>query len=149
MTKIAIISDTHNIVRPQVVEIIKTCDSVIHAGDFSDEKILSDLRNIRPVYAVRGNNDYGWIEPLPEKIDFKIEGLKFTVIHNRARLLSGFSDSDVIIFGHTHKYSEQVINGRLWLNPGSCGRRRMDYGLSMAVMTVDGDKYSLEKVTVV
>ena len=33
--RIAVISDTHNMLRPEVVEVIKTCDAVLHGGDIS------------------------------------------------------------------------------------------------------------------
>ena len=43
---------------------------------------------------------------------------------------------DVIIFGHSHKYFEEMIDGRLWLNPGGCGRPRFSQELTMAVMYI-------------
>ena len=53
-----------------------------------------------------------------------------------------------MIFGHTHKYQEKIVDGRLWLNPGSCGRRRFDQEITMAVMTVDQGKYQVEKIVI-
>ena len=52
------------------------------------------------------------------------------------------------MFGHTHKYFEKMIDGRLWLNPGSCGRRRFDQEITMAVMTVDNGRYEVEKIVI-
>lgn len=50
-----------------------------------------------------------------------------------------------MIFGHTHKYFEKEIDGRLWLNPGSCGPRRFDQEITMIIMEVDGEKYQFQK----
>lgn len=51
-----------------------------------------------------------------------------------------------MVFGHSHKYLEQQRDGRLWLNPGSCGRRRFDQEITMAVVTVDGGALRVEKL---
>jgi hypothetical protein len=40
----------------------------------------------------------------------------------------------VVICGHTHKYRMEEIDGRLWLNPGSCGRARFGGDVTMAKM---------------
>ena len=53
-----------------------------------------------------------------------------------------------MIFGHSHKYSEQTIEGRLWLNPGSCGKRRFDQEITFAMMTVEGRKIEVGKIEI-
>ena len=50
--------------------------------------------------------------------------------------------ADTVIFGHSHKYLGQVIDGKLWLNPGSCGKRRFGQEISFAVLMIDGGKLS-------
>ena len=60
MKKIAVISDTHDILRPEVVSVAKSCDGIIHAGDFTRESILDALRPLGSVYVVRRNNDRMW-----------------------------------------------------------------------------------------
>ena len=42
--KIGIISDTHGLLRPEVLEILKTCDCILHAGDVDRPEILDQLR---------------------------------------------------------------------------------------------------------
>ena len=49
-----------------------------------------------------------------------------------------FSDTPINIF-------EKIIDDRLWINPGSCGRRRFDQEITMAVMHVDAGRYQVEK----
>ena len=55
-------------------------------------------------------------------------------------------DADMVIFGHSHKYLEQVIDGKLWLNPGSCGKRRFGQEISFAVLTIEGKGYQVQKI---
>ena len=54
----------------------------------------------------------------------------------------------VVVFGHSHQYYEERIDGRLWLNPGSCGYPRFRRELSMAVLTVDGGAVEVRRVDI-
>ncbi len=146
MTTIGIISDTHGLLRPEVVERLKACDAILHAGDINKPEILDALRAIAPLYVVRGNNDKDWAEGLPISLTFEIGGVRFFMIHNKRDLPQSLSDAQVVVFGHSHKYFEQTIDGRLWLNPGSCGRRRFDQEISFAVMKIEDGTWSVEKV---
>ena len=128
--KIGIISDTHGLLRPEVLEILKDCKYILHAGDVNKDEILDVLRSMGNLYVVRGNNDKDWAEN-----------------HNKKDVAWELGDTQVVIFGHTHKYFEKMIDGRLWLNPGSCGRSRFGGEVTMAVMTVEDGKYQVEKIT--
>ena len=59
--RIGVISDTHGILRPETAEILKTCETILHAGDVGKPEVLRQLRGIRDTYAVRGNVDSGRI----------------------------------------------------------------------------------------
>ena len=59
--RIGVISDTHGILRPETAEILKTCETILHAGDVGKPEVLRQLRDIRDTYAVRGNVDSGRI----------------------------------------------------------------------------------------
>ena len=133
--KIGIISDTHGLLRPEVLEILKDCKYILHAGDVNKDEILDVLRSMGNLYVVRGNNDKDWAENLRTSLSFTIGGVKFFMVHNK---------KDVV--WHTHKYFEKMIDGRLWLNPGSCGRSRFGGEVTMAVMTVEDGKYQVEKI---
>ena len=63
--KIGIISDTHGLLRPEVIEQLKGCRLILHAGDINSQEILDKLEQIAPVRVVRGNNDKEWAEALP------------------------------------------------------------------------------------
>lgn len=146
--KIGIISDTHGLLRPEVMEILKTCDCIFHGGDINKPEILDQLRPLASIYAVRGNNDKEWAEGLARTLRFSIEGVEFFMTHNKKDVVWNLENVQVVIFGHTHKYLDQKIDGRLWLNPGSCGRRRFDQEITMAVMTVEDGKYQIEKIVI-
>ena len=147
--KIAVLSDTHNVLRPEVIEIIKGSDAVIHGGDINSQDILDEIKSAMkhnaPLFVVRGNNDKEWAENLPVSLNFELCGLKFFLTHNRKDIPQDVK-ADIIIFGYSHKYYEENINGQLWLNPGGCGRKRFSLPLTMAIMNVNDNGYSIEKI---
>ena len=55
--KVGIISDTHGLLRPAVLEELQSCDYILYGGDVNKPEILDTLRAIAPLYVVRGNND--------------------------------------------------------------------------------------------
>lgn len=144
-TKIAVLSDTHGLLRPEVLDRIAGCDVIIHGGDINKPEIIDRLKEIAPVYVVRGNNDKEWAENIPESLTFQIEKSRFFVVHNKKFVAKDLYDADVVIYGHSHKYAEQMVDGVLWLNPGSCGKRRFDQEITFAIMTVDGSERAIEK----
>jgi hypothetical protein len=146
--RIGIISDTHGLLRPGVLEILKTCDCILHAGDVNKPEILDMLRPLGNIYVVRGNNDKDWAEGLAKTLRFTIEGVNFFMVHNKKDVDWELGDTDVVIFGHSHKYFDKKIDDRLWLNPGSCGPRRFDQDITMAVMTVEQGTYQVEKILI-
>lgn len=144
--KVGIISDTHGLLRPEVMEILKTCDYILHAGDVTDERLLDQIRFFGKLYVVRGNCDGIWAVRLAQIQRFRIEELEFAMIHDYHRIGTAYQEADVVIYGHSHKYTEEVIDGRLWLNPGSCGYPRFGSTVSMAVMRIDGRHYEVERI---
>ncbi len=51
--KIGILSDTHDLLRPEVIGNLQGCSCILHAGDISSRRILEELEQIAPVKAVR------------------------------------------------------------------------------------------------
>ena len=147
-SKIAVLSDTHGLLRPEVMDRIAGCDLILHGGDINRQEIIDRLQEIAPVYAVRGNNDREWAEHVPVTLTFQVEDCRFFLVHNKREVPEDLAGIDVVVFGHSHRYLEQTIDGRLWLNPGSCGRRRFDQEITFAMMTVDGKSISVEKITI-
>lgn len=148
MKKIAILSDTHGLLREHVMAELAEADCTIHAGDINTSYIIESIRKLGKTYAVRGNNDKEWAEDLPESIAVTIEGVRFFIVHNKKDVPKHLTNVDVVVYGHSHKYSAEIINGVLFLNPGSCGKRRFNLELTMCRMTVDAGHYQYEKVMI-
>lgn len=149
--KIAILSDTHGLLRPEVIGIIKDSDAVIHGGDIDSQKVLDDIKRIMKrdasIFAVRGNNDKEWARKLPVSLQFELMGIRFFLIHNKKEIPENVN-ADIIISGHSHRYCEESINGCKSLNPGSCGKRRFNLPVTMAVLNIDSKGYSIEKIEI-
>ncbi len=144
--KMGIISDTHGLLREEVKERLKDCTYIFHAGDMDRPEILDELRTMGFLYVVRGNNDGYWAQNLRRSLNFSVGNVKFFMVHDRKDAAWELGDTQVVIFGHSHKYFCQEIDGRLWLNPGSCGRSRFGGEVTMAVMTVENGSWEVEKI---
>ncbi|NMB13841.1 MAG: metallophosphoesterase [Gallicola sp.] len=145
--KVAVIADTHG-KYDHLIEPLKELDLsyIIHLGDFvEDGKILSELTNI-PLIIVKGNNDYlAYTEP--EELYTTIEGKSFFISHgHRLGVYRGLNmllinakehGSDVVLFGHTHMYHEEMIDNILVLNPGSASYARGGDKESIAILDLD------------
>ncbi|MCD8076320.1 MAG: metallophosphatase family protein [Lachnospiraceae bacterium] len=149
--RVAVISDTHDVLRAEVLEQIRLADAVIHAGDISKPEIVDQIKaNLSEnsiLYLVRGNADGDWAVRIPEALEFELEQLHFFVVHNRKKAVIP-EGCDIVISGHTHRFQEDIMDGRLWLNPGACGRRRFRSELSMAVLQIKGKRWQIEKLTI-
>ena len=148
MKRVIVLSDTHGLLRPEVLEYLSQADIIIHGGDINTQAIVDKLREYGPLYIVRGNNDKEWAEGLPHSLTFAVEGVRFFLIHNKKDIPADLSDVDVVVYGHSHKYACGERDGLLWVNPGSCGRRRFNQEITLAAMTVDGRHAQAEKVTI-
>ncbi len=148
MKRIVILSDTHGLLRPQVLEYLSRADIIIHGGDINTQSIVDKLQEYAPLYIVRGNNDKEWAEKLPQRLTFAAGGVRFFLVHNRKEVPVDLSGVDVVIYGHSHQYACEKRNGVLWLNPGSCGRRRFEQEITLAVMSVDNGNIQVKKVVI-
>ena len=144
--KMGIISDTHGLLREEVKERLKDCTYIFHAVEVDRPEILDELRTMGFLYVVRGNNDGYWAQNLRRSLNFSVGNVKFFMVHDRKDAAWELGDTQVVIFGHSHKYFCQEIDGRLWLNPGSCGRNRFGGEVTMAVMTVENGSWEVEKI---
>ena len=142
IVNVAVISDTHGLLRRQVVAELQDCTHILHAGDIVRESDLDELRLYGSIYAVRGNNDL-WqhgLQDLAQVLYFRIAGVSFVMSHGRYDLPRDLTGAQAVIFGHSHRYSEEWIDGRLWLNPGSCGRARFGGDVTMAKITLQNGR---------
>ena len=146
--KLAILSDTHGLLRPQVLERLKTADAILHGGDINRQDIVDQLKQYAPLYVVRGNNDKQWAEAIPHHLSVTLDGVTFYMVHNKKEVPADLTGVDVVVFGHSHKYVQEEKDGVLWLNPGSCGPRRFHQEITMMMAEVSGGTIQVEKVTI-
>ena len=151
--KIGVLSDTHDLLRPEVTEALQGCDCLLHAGDISSREILDRLNAIAPVKVVRGNNDKDWAEGLPSFLDFDLGGLRICMAHKKKDLPKDLAGYDLAVCGHCHQYAETWLdtaeNKRtLLLNPGSCGPRRFVQPITLAILTVSGNSWSVRQIVI-
>ena len=151
--KIAILSDTHDLLRPEVMEKLTGSDCILHGGDISSRKILDQLEQFAPVRAVRGNNDKEWAEDLPAFLDMELGGLRICMTHKKKDLPKDLFPYDLAVFGHSHQCGAVWLDhasGRrtLLLNPGSCGPRRFRQPITLAILTVKEDGWDVERTEI-
>jgi len=146
--KIGIISDTHGLLRTEVLKQLKDCDAIIHGGDINRQDILDQLENIAELYVVRGNNDKEWAEHLPLFLSIEFDGVRIFITHKKKDVPEDFSGFDLVVNGHTHRYEEKKINDTVFLNPGCCGPRKETQPITMAVLSVDNGKFSISKIDI-
>ena len=136
---IGVISDTHGLLRPEALKVLRGSEAIIHAGDVGDAAILKELERIAPVTAVRGNVDTeAWAKALPQTNVLQIGDVNIYVLHNVGELdldptIAGFA---AVIFGHSHQPLIERRKGVLFFNPGSAGPRRFSLPISVGRLTL-------------
>lgn len=146
---VGLISDTHGLLRPAALAALRGSRSIIHAGDIGDPSVLEELSRLAPVTAVRGNNDKGpWAERLRETEVLQIGERLIYVIHNLAELdldpaAAGFH---VVVAGHSHRPSEELRDGVLYVNPGSAGPRRFKLPIAVGRLALSPRSVSFELI---
>ena len=140
---IGVLSDTHGLLRDEVISALQGVDLIIHAGDVGSPDILDALEAIAPVVAVRGNMDRD-DRPgnLPKTEMVRIGSGFIYVLHNLydLDLVPEAADVLAVVSGHTHKPSVTKKNGVLYLNPGGAGHRRFNYPITVAVLVVENSE---------
>ena len=140
--KIGIISDTHYghpakmQIESWVAEAFAEVDMIVHAGDVEHPEFFNLLREIAPVYAVRGNCDthHSFDTPLSRSIDIGC-GL-LTVAHRADQARSAvLPQTRVMVYGHTHLSLINQESDLLIINPGSPTMPRGGMPPSVAVLT--------------
>jgi putative phosphoesterase len=150
--RIGIISDTHGLLRPEAHHALLGVQLIIHAGDVGAPEILTELKLIAPVFAVRGNVDtQPWALELPLTTVVETSGCSFYVLHSLHELdLSPQAAAfDAVISGHTHQAAQRLEGGVLYLNPGSAGPRRFQLPVTLALLDVTRKPWRVEIIPLV
>jgi hypothetical protein len=139
MLRIGIISDTHNLLRPEALVALEGSELILHAGDVCRPEVIEELETIAPVVAVRGNNDNGsWARRLSTSRTIQVGGFRIHILHHLKELdfdpvAEGFH---VVVSGHSHRPLVLKKGGVLYLNPGSAGPRRFKLPVTVAMLSV-------------
>jgi putative phosphoesterase len=138
--RVGIISDTHGLLRPEAVTALQGSELIVHAGDIGSPDILDQLASIAPLHVVRGNNDLNlaWAEHLADHLRLDLAGWPALLVHDIADVPALLDDSvKLVVTGHSHKPLIEWRDERLYLNPGSAGRRRFKLPVTLALLDVD------------
>jgi len=149
MTRIGLLSDTHGLLDPRVLEHFRDVDEIWHAGDIGSDEVLRRLREYKPTRAVYGNMDSGDVRySLSEFYRFKVEEVNVLMTHIggypgrynpwlipwfrkslEARISNDKSQMsnviDLFVCGHSHILKVQYDNQFkfLTMNPGAAGKQ--------------------------
>ena len=149
MTRIGLISDTHNFLDEKVFEYFKDCDEVWHAGDFG-EGVVDKLKGIKSIKGVYGNIDDQKIRhEFPEQLVFNCEQVKVMMRHiggsppnynPGTRKELSIHKPQLFISGHSHIlkviYDDKI--NCLHINPGAAGKQGWHKVRTIIRFAIDG-----------
>ena len=151
MTRIGLISDTHNYLDEAVFEHFSNCDEVWHAGDFGDG-IVERFNSFKSFKGVYGNIDGPDIrKEFPEQLVFMCEEVKVMMRHiggyppkynpaTKKELL--IHEPKIFISGHSHILKimfDEKLNC-LHMNPGAAGKQGWQKVRTLIRFVIDGQE---------
>lgn len=150
MTRIGLISDTHNWLDPAVLTHFEQCDEIWHAGDFGTITIAEELKKLKPLRGVYGNIDgYDIRSVYPLSLSWTCEEVTVFMTHiggHPQRYAPGIkqelqkANARLFICGHSHilkiMYDEKL--NCLHMNPGAAGRQGWHQMRTIVRFSVDG-----------
>ncbi|MBL4752654.1 MAG: metallophosphoesterase family protein [Flavobacteriales bacterium] len=150
MTRIGLLSDTHNMLSPSVFNHFKDVDEIWHAGDIGTPAITDALAAFKPVRAVYGNIDGTDLRQLfPEHLKFRCEEVKVWMTHiggypkrydPRVKAEIQRNPPDLFICGHSH-ILKVIYDKRLKLlhiNPGAAGKYGIQQVSTLVRFAIEG-----------
>ena len=147
--KIGVVSDTHGLLRREVLPALAGVEHILHLGDVGDATILKTLEKIAPVTAIRGNVDRsGPCSRLPETEVVLFEGRYIYMLHDvhTLHLDPAAAKFAAVLYGHSHQPVIRRHKGVIYFNPGSCGPRRFELPVTIGMMTVEADKEPVAQI---
>jgi hypothetical protein len=161
-TRIVLVSDTHcgtwDEVHPDIRSAVAEADIAVHCGDFTRMDVVNGVRRTaaRSV-VVHGNSDPVDVRrSLPYVETFDVDGVRIGATHpawggppfELAELLGDFPDPvDLVLFGHLHEMVDERRDGVRFVSPGQ-GYASFMVPATIALLTIDGDRVSVEMRTV-
>lgn len=133
MTRIGIISDTHNYLDEKVFDYFKDVDMIWHAGDIGTQEVTDKLKAFKPLYAVHGNIDGHELRTeFPENQLIDVEGCRIFITHiagavgkYNSRVVKIIQEQKpaILVCGHSHivKVIKDINYNLLHINSGAAG----------------------------
>lgn len=130
--RILVISDSHNVILDSQIEEMKrhgSYDILVHCGDkYKDGEKFADRLNIKNLYRVPGNCDFD-MSGRPLVLTEVIEGKRVLITHGhiygvksgieKLKEYAKVKNADAVVYGHTHRVQNEIIDNILFFNPGS------------------------------
>ena len=144
--RLGVISDTHGLLRSEVLDVFKEVDHILHGGDVGTWDILLDLQALAPVTAVYGNMDGPELRGrLTQVAHVELDGFDIVVTHGDqfghptpATLHDAFPRAEIIVYGHTHKPLLELVDRTVTvMNPGGAGPRRFGLPPSVGILELE------------
>ena len=151
MTKIGLISDTHNFLDDAVFRHFESCDEVWHAGDFGTAEIAEALKKCKPLHGVYGNIDGNDIRnDYPETAIWQCEQVKVLMMHiggyppkynAKSKALILEHQPQIFISGHSHILKIMFDDALrcLHMNPGAAGKYGWHAVRTLIRFAIDGN----------
>jgi len=147
--RVALVSDTHDVIRPSLPPLLAGCEAILHAGDLACGRVVAELEAIAPLHAVAGNCDWGETKALGpfRVVEFPFGAVVVAHGHRfpRERIHEGMLEAygsvkrlRLLLYGHTHIAAmERTSGGALIVNPGSASEPRDGPDASIALLDYD------------
>lgn len=137
--------------RDRALDALRGSELIVHAGDVGKPEILTALRQLAPVVAVRGNIDTGaWASELPLTAVVEAGPATIYVLHDvhELDLDPAAAGIQIVVSGHSHKPSRTERSGILYINPGSAGPRRFQLPVTVARLDLSATPYDVTFIDV-
>lgn len=132
--------------RPQVFDVFREVDHILHAGDVGRPDLLIELQALAPVTAVYGNSDDVELRTkLPQVAELELDGMAIVVTHGDqfgsptpAKLYEAFPRAEIIIYGHSHRPILELVDKTVTvMNPGGAGAPRFGIPPSVGILELE------------
>ncbi len=150
MKKILLLSDTHSYIDDQILNHIKQCDEVWHAGDIGDITVTDQIQKLKPLRAVYGNIDDATVRiTFPLHNRFMCEGVSVWITHiggypgkYNPQIKNEIQSNPPRLFICGHSHILKVMNDKklnlLHMNPGAIGKHGFQTVRTMLRFVIDG-----------
>lgn len=144
--RLGVIADTHGLLRPEVFDVFRDVDHILHAGDLGPIDVLTELESLAPVTAVYGNTDGPEVRSrLLQVAQVELDGFRIVVTHGDQlgsptpdKLHAAFPEAEILVFGHTHRPLLTLVDVVVTvINPGGAGPRRFGLPPSVGILELE------------